>query len=175
MATTNLAAETHHSISGVLLRPWRLLLDVSALSVPVSFSEAAFRLRANFLYFRVNYAIISLIVLLLSLVFRPLSLIIFLLILAAWFYLYLSRDEPVTVFDFPIDDRLMLIVLGLVTVLDLFLSHIWWNVFVSLVISAVMLGLHAVIRAPEDVDDQESPYGALLSVVDSPRGEYSQV
>ncbi|XP_057476880.1 PRA1 family protein D-like [Actinidia eriantha] len=166
-------AQIRHSLSATL-RPWGDLLSPSALSLPVSLSEASFRLRANLHHFRLNYAVVALTVLFLSLIFHPLSLIVFLVTLVAWLYLCLARDEPLTLFNRTIDDRVVMIGLGFVTVLALILTSVWLNVVVSAAVSAAVVCLHAVIRFPEDFSG-DSPYGALLSVVDSPRGAYSQV
>ena len=159
-------AQISHSLSAAL-RPWGDLLSPAALSLPVSLSEASFRLRANLHHFHLNYAVIALIVLFLSLIFHPLSLIVFLVTLLAWLYLCLSRDEPLTIFNRTIDDRVVMIGLGFVTVLALILTSVWLNVVVSAAVSAAVICLHAVIRVSEDVGS-DSPYSALLSVVDSP-------
>lgn len=73
------------------------------------------------------------------------------------------------------DDRIVLAVLGLTTVIALILTHVWVNVLVSFVIGGVLVTLHGAFRSTEDLtgDDQESPYNALLSVVDDPQGTYS--
>jgi len=79
------------------------------------------------------------------------------------------------VFDRTVDDRIVLGLLSLVTLIALISTHVWLNVVVSLVIGALLVCLHGAIRGIDDIDDQESPYGPLLSVVDSPRGSYSRV
>lgn len=78
------------------------------------------------------------------------------------------------ILGYPVDDRVVLIFLSVVTVGALGLTRVWWNVVVSLLIGGVIVCFHAAMRAPEDVDDMESPYGALLSVVDdTPQGPYT--
>ncbi|KAL6971746.1 hypothetical protein U1Q18_031428 [Sarracenia purpurea var. burkii] len=167
-------AQIGHSIA-TTLRPWREFFSPSALSLPISFSEATFRIKNNLHHFRLNYTIIALIILFLSLIYHPISIMVFLITLVAWFFLHISRDEPLTLFNRTIDDRVVVIVLSAVTILALILTRVWLNVVVSMLVSALVACLHAVVRFPDDVDDQESPYAALFSVVDSPRGAYSQV
>ncbi|THG13275.1 PRA1 family protein D-like [Camellia sinensis] len=173
-SATDFSSQIHHSISSTL-RPWSQLFSLSSLSLPLSFSEASFRIRTNLFHFRLNYTIISLIILLITLIYHPISIIVFLFTIAAWFYLYIFRHDTLVLFNRTIDDRLVLILLSLATLVALIFTNVWLNVLVSMLISTAVVCLHAAIRFPDDVDDQESPYGPLLSVVDSPRGYYSQV
>ena len=156
-------------------RPWAEFVDLSALSLPLNLSEATPRLFQNLTHFRSNYAMVLLVVLFLSLVYHPISIIVFLIVFAAWVFFYFSRDEPVVVFGFPIGDRVVMPVLGVVTVVALVLTHVWLNVVVSAVIGVALVCFHAVFRGTEDLvmDDQESPYGALLSDDPDTRGNYT--
>ncbi|KAK4357068.1 hypothetical protein RND71_022678 [Anisodus tanguticus] len=159
------------TIAAVNVRPWPLFIDTAALSLPISFSDATYRINKNFRYFTGNYALIILIILLISLITRPISLVLFLIIFAGWIYLYFSRNEPLELFGFDIDDKFVLGFLTLVSFVALLVVKIWMNVVVSIGFGTVILCVHGALRAPEDHED--SPYGALLS--DSPRGNYTIV
>ncbi|KAI3469686.1 hypothetical protein Pfo_026349 [Paulownia fortunei] len=160
--------------NSTVLRPWRQFLDPSALSLPISLSESTYRLGQNLRFFLPNYAILTLLIFLVTLLSRPLSLILFLCIFAAWIYLIFSRDESLTVFDYDIDQKIIVGFLVVMTLGGLFWTNVWLRLFVSLIVGAVIVLLHGLLRAPED-SLEDSPYGSLLNVVDSPRGEYASV
>lgn len=172
-----LSRAKEHGLSVIArLRPWREFLDVSALSLPYSFGESTFRIKKNVSHFSINYTLILLLILFFSLLWHPISMIVFLIVFVAWLFLYFFRDEPLVVFDRAVGDRVVLVVLSLITIVALILSGVWLNVLVSIGIAVALVVLHAAFRFTEDgFDDMESPYGGLLSVVDSPRGNYSHV
>ncbi|KAK3010777.1 hypothetical protein RJ639_011997 [Escallonia herrerae] len=142
---------------------------------PPSLTEASLHLRLNLHHFRLNYTLLLLVAVLLSLLGHPLSLFVAFLTDLLWLYLYLFRDDELVVFNYTLDDRFVFVGLIVVTLFALILTGVWVNVLLALLIGGAVIGLHAALRIPEDFDDQESPFGALLGVVDSPRGSYSRV
>lgn len=157
------------------LRPWPQFVDLSTFSLPVPLSGASFRISQNLRYFFPNYVLIILLTLFLSLIFHPWSLIIFLVVFAGWLFLYFSRsrDDPLILLNYEINDQIILGFLGLVTLLALIFANVWKNVIVSVVIGVLIVCIHGSLRAPEE--DLESPYGSLLSDVTSPQGDYTRV
>ncbi|BFG37833.1 hypothetical protein CerSpe_241070 [Prunus speciosa] len=115
------------------------LLEPTALSLPSNLSEATTRLAQNLTHFRSNYTLVLLTELFLSLLYHPVSIIVFLII-----FLYFSRDQPLEVFGFTVGDRVVMVVLGVVTVLALVFTQVWLNVVVSVVIGVALVSLHAV-------------------------------
>ncbi|KAL9315265.1 hypothetical protein ACSQ67_016266 [Phaseolus vulgaris] len=87
-----------HSLSH--RRPWPELMDRSALAKPTSFSEATVRVRHNVSYFRVNYYVVVSLILAVSLLTSPFSLVLLFSLLASWLFLYLLRpsDRPLRLF-----------------------------------------------------------------------------
>ncbi|XP_073135852.1 PRA1 family protein D-like [Henckelia pumila] len=156
------------------LRPWRQFLDPSSLSIPLSLSESSNRLTQNLRFFLPNYALLTLAIFLLALITHPLNLILFLCIFAAWTFLVFFRDEPLSLLEYDIDQKLVVGFLAVLTLGALFWTKAWLSLFLALIIGAFVIFFHAILRAPED-SLEDSPYGSLLNVVDSPRGQYASV
>ncbi|KAJ0435175.1 putative prenylated rab acceptor P [Helianthus annuus] len=69
---------------------------------------------------------------------------------------------------------MVLIALSVITIISVAVAGVWWNLFVSILILVLVISLHAILTP----DDSESPYGALLNVVDQDGpsgGAYMQV
>ncbi|KAH8495671.1 hypothetical protein H0E87_018737 [Populus deltoides] len=129
-------------------RPWSVFLDLTLLNLPFSIHDITTRITQNVLHFSVNYSIILLIILSLSLLNHPLVLIALFITLIAWLSLYFSREEPLW-----------------------FLGY--QNVVVGGGIAVVLMLLHAALRSTDDLvadDIETSPYANLLSDDD---GDYN--
>ncbi|MED6192595.1 hypothetical protein PIB30_011667 [Stylosanthes scabra] len=158
-------------------RPWEEVFALYSFTLPISLGEAKLRVKRNVDHFHVNYAMIILFILFISLLWHPFSIIVFLVALAAWFFLYFFRDRPVELFGRVIDDRAVAAVLAVVTVVAVALTGVWLNVVVSVLVGIAVVVLHAAFRSTEDLYVDESDGGGLLSFVGSPtkRNNYNLI
>lgn len=145
-------------------RPWKMMCNIYSLGFPKGVADAIGRVRTNLAYFRMNYAIIVLVILFLSLLWHPISLIVFVVMMAVWLFLYFLRDEPLAIFGRTIDDRIVLIVLSVLTIVFLLLTHATSNVLIALLIGAVVVVVHAAVRKTDDLFLDEENAGLLTGV-----------
>lgn len=136
-------------------RPWRELADLHAVGLPPSLGDAYLRVRANLAHFAMNYAIVILVVVFLSLLWKPVSLIVFLVCMIAWLVLYFLRDEPIVLFGRVVGDGVVLAGLAVVTLGLLLLTGATTNILSSLLIGFVLVVLHAALHKAEDNVDEE--------------------
>lgn len=134
---------------------------------PDSISDAASRVRKNYTYFRVNYLSLLALVLALSLLSHPFSLLLLLCLLGAWLFLYFFRpsDQPLVIAGRAFSELETLGILVVLTIVIVFLTSVG-----SLLISALLIGVaivcaHGAFRVPEDLflDDQEPSNAGFLS------------
>lgn len=78
--------------------------------------------------------------------------------MAAWLFLYFLRDEPLVVFGRGIDDRIVLGVLTVLTVVFLLLTDVTVNIVVALAVAAVLIVIHAAVRSTEDLPVEEGGF-----------------
>lgn len=149
-------------------RPWKEMFNFRSISIPRSFREAIGRVKTNLAYFSMNYAIIVLLILFLSLIGHPISLIVFVVMMAAWLFLYFLRDEPLVIFGRLISDRVVLIVLFVITIVVLLLTHATVNILVSLAVGVAVVLIHAALRKTDDLFLDEEASGGLLGSSSGP-------
>ncbi|MCO5549315.1 hypothetical protein L7F22_002783 [Adiantum nelumboides] len=146
-------------------RPWAELLHRPAFVKPTSTRDAFSRIRKNLSYFRRNYALIMLVLIGLSLLWRPISLIVLAVLSAAWIYLYFSRTGPYVICNRPIGENFILALLTAVTIVALaFTPSAGIPLLASVLIWLVAILVHGAFRLPHDdssPDGQE--HASLLS------------
>jgi hypothetical protein len=147
------------------------MADRSQFAKPESLSEATVRVRKNMSHFRINYSLVLIAVVALSLVMHPVYLFVLGSLLAAWVYLYLVRTDPVIAFGRTFSEREVLLGMSVFTLIVIFMTNVG-----SILISAFMIGVglcaaHGAYRVPDDLflDDQEAT-GGFLSFLSSGNG-----
>nr|GMC65415.1 PRA1 family protein F3-like [Ipomoea batatas] len=145
-------------------RPWKEM--VISFSTPGTLAMALSRLKGNVAYFYTNYAILVLVVVFLSLLWRPASLIVFIIMMAAWLYLYFLRDVPLVIKGYAVDERVVLVVLSIFTTL-LLLTTAAANMMTALAVGTAAVAAHGVFSgadnsAPIDQEDGRGKGEAFL-------------
>ncbi|TVT99340.1 hypothetical protein EJB05_33058, partial [Eragrostis curvula] len=137
-------------------RPWREFADPRAVSVPRGCGAAYRRARANLAHFAANYALAVLLVVFLSLLWEPVSLLVFLACMLAWLALYFLRDDPLACCGRAVGEGVVLAFLSTLTILLLLLTGATVNILTSLLVGLAVVLLHAVLHGAADSIDEEA-------------------
>lgn len=153
-------------------RPWKEIFDYHSIGIPSNVNDAIGRIKTNISYFRMNYAIIVLVILFLSLLWHPISLIVFVVLMLVWLFLYFLRDEPLVLFNRTIDDWWVLVALSVVTIGGLLLTKATSNILISLAIGLLVVLVHAALRKTENlfVDQEGAGTAHFLARTPPPPG-----
>ncbi|KAM7476042.1 hypothetical protein LguiB_023285 [Lonicera macranthoides] len=146
-------------------RPWKQMFNFRSIGLPSGFGDAIKRIKTNIGYFQMNYVILVLFILFLSLLWHPISLIVFVAMMAAWLFLYFLRDEPLVILNRTISDRVVMIILAVLTIVLLLLTHATLNILVSLLIGVVLVLVHSAFRKTDDLflDEEAAETSGLLT------------
>lgn len=128
---------------------------LSSFSFPDDFKHSLSRINTNVSYFHTNYAMIVLFVLFLSLLWHPVSLIVFIVMMVAWLFLYFLRDDPIVICGYAVDDRVVLTILSIFTVV-LLVTRATVNVVVGVSVGMAIVGLHGAFRMTDDLNVDEN-------------------
>jgi hypothetical protein len=139
------------------------MVDRSSFAKPESLGDATTRIRKNMSHFRINYAIIIVDIVALSLVLHPVSLFMLGLVLAGWTYLYLVRTEPLVAFGRTFSEREILVIMGVLSVVVVLMTSVGYIFMSALLVGFLITAAHGAFRVPDDLflDDQEASGGFL--------------
>eukprot|EP00897_Mesotaenium_endlicherianum_P003123 jgi/Mesen1/2839/ME000174S02088 len=145
-------------------RPWQEMVDRGSFARPDSLAEATNRIKKNLAYFRVNYGIILAGVVVLSMLWNPISIFWLAVLAGIWTYLFLIRTEPVIVYGRALSEREKFVLLLALTVVITFgLTNVGSILMSGIIIGAAAISVHGACRVPDDLflDDQDA--GGFLS------------
>ncbi|KAA3486127.1 PRA1 family protein F3-like [Gossypium australe] len=140
-------------------RQWKEMANFKSINLPSNINESIQRIRTNAAYFRVNYMIFVLFILFITLLWHPVSLIVFIIMMAAWLFLYFLRDDPVSIKGFVIDDRIVMTGLLVATIALLMLTDVTDNIIVGLSVGLAVILAHGMTRSTDDLfirDEEEA-------------------
>lgn len=152
-------------------RPWHELIDRSAFAKPESLSEATSRIKKNLSYFRVNYGIVLVAMVALSILWNPFSIFCLALLGGMWFYTFMVRAEPIVIYGRSLSEREKFIACVAITILVMFgLTKVGAVLLSGIIIGSAAVCAHGAFRVPDDLflDDQDA--GGFLSFLGPPSG-----
>lgn len=145
-------------------RPWTEMVDRSSFAKPDNLSDALSRIRKNLGYFRANYLAVLLGVVVLSMLYNPVSIIVLALLGSGWAYLFVIRVEPLVISGRVISDREKLVGMAAISILIVFgITSVG-----SILISGVIVGfaaicIHGAFRVPDDLFLDDNDNASFLS------------
>lgn len=143
-------------------RPWSEITDRTAYGKPDSLADATSRIRKNLTYFKVNYVLFVLGMLILCLLTHPVSMFLLLALGTTWVYLFVVRTEALVIQGRQVSDREKLIGMsGLSIVVIFFLSSVGSVLFMGLGLGLLGVASHGAMRVPDDLflDDSAESEG----------------
>ncbi|KAE8698402.1 hypothetical protein F3Y22_tig00110597pilonHSYRG00119 [Hibiscus syriacus] len=132
-------------------RKWEDMIKIHALNLPPNVNEAALRIRTNAVFFKTNYAIVVALLLFLTLLLHPVSLIIIAIMMGAWLLQYMLRDNPLSIYGFVINRTTIITVLTLFTITVFFLTDVMNNVMTGIFFGLTVVVLHGLFRTIDDL------------------------
>ncbi|KAE8687848.1 hypothetical protein F3Y22_tig00111008pilonHSYRG00277 [Hibiscus syriacus] len=129
-------------------RKWEDMIKIHSLNLPPNVNEAARRIQTNVLFFKTNYVIVVALLLFLTLLLHPVSLIIITIIAGAWLLQYFLSDNPLSIYGFVIDRSTIITVLTLFTITMVFLTDLMNNIMTGIFFGFL---LHGLFRTVDDL------------------------
>ncbi|KAG7540997.1 Prenylated rab acceptor PRA1 [Arabidopsis thaliana x Arabidopsis arenosa] len=140
-------------------RPWLELVQCSAFSLPISFTVATERIKTNIMIFRTNYIIIFIVTIFISMLWQPVHLSVFFILIVAWLYVYSRDNEPWVIFGSVIDDSTLVLVLLVLTIGIFLLTDVSRGIMIGVLAGLPVVLVHGMCRNTEMLfvleDDEE--------------------
>mmetsp|Transcript_20475 Transcript_20475/g.28370 ORF Transcript_20475/g.28370 Transcript_20475/m.28370 type:complete len:183 (+) Transcript_20475:104-652(+) len=154
-------------------RPWSEIVDRTAYAKPANFADASSRIRKNINYFKVNYVLFVLGVLIACLLTHPVSMFLLMGLGTSWVYLFVVRTEPLVINGRSISEREKLIGMASVSViLIFFVSSVGSVIFMGLGIGLAGVAIHGSLRVPDDLFlDENNENDGFFSFIKPPNSQ----
>jgi len=141
-------------------RPWLELVQCSAFSLPISFSVAIERIKSNIMIFRTNYIVIFIVSIFISMLWQPVHLSVFVILIVAWLYVYSRDNEPWVIFGSVIDDSTLVLVLLVLTIGIFLLTDVSRGIVIGVLAGLPVVLVHGMCRRNTEMlfvleDDEE--------------------
>ncbi|CAN7108948.1 PRA1 family protein C [Brassica rapa] len=150
-------------------RPWLELVQWSSLSLPTSFTVATERIKTNIMIFRTNYLVIFFVAIFISMLWQPVHLSVFVVLIIAWLYVYSRDNEPLVIFGSVIDDSALVLTLLVLTLCIILLTNVTGGILLGVLAGLPVVLVHGICRNTESLfvleDDEEKV--ATMSVASS--------
>lgn len=145
-------------------RPWSEMVDRSSFAKPDNLSDALSRIRKNLGYFRANYMAVLLGVVVLSMLWNPISIIVLALLGSGWAYLFVIRVEPLVISGRVISDREKLVGMAAISILVVFGITSVGSILISgVIVGFAAISIHGAFRVPDDLFLDDNDNASFLS------------
>ncbi|CAN6912368.1 unnamed protein product [Brassica oleracea] len=151
-------------------RPWLELVQWSSLSLPTSFSVATERIKTNVMIFRTNYLVIFVVAIFISMLWQPVHLSVFVVLIIAWLYVYSRDNEPLVIFGSVIDDSALVLTLLVLTLCIILLTNVTGGILLGVLAGLPVVLVHGMCRNTESLfvlEDDDEEKVVTMSVVSS--------
>ncbi|KAJ0251672.1 PRA1 family protein C [Hirschfeldia incana] len=141
-------------------RPWLEFVQWSSLSLPTSFSVATERIKTNVTVFRTNYLVIFVVAIFITMLWQPVHLSVFVILIIAWIYVYSRDNEPLVIFGSVIDDSALVLSLLVLTLCIVLLTNVTGGILLGVLAGLPVVLVHGMCRNTESLfvleDDEEN-------------------
>ncbi|CAA7062606.1 unnamed protein product [Microthlaspi erraticum] len=146
-------------------RPWSELVTSGAFCLPERLSALPLRLRTNFRYFSVNYAIVVGTCAAFSLItVSPVALVVVGTIIALWLLFHFFREDPLILWSFQVGNRTVLLFLFLVSVWAIWFTSSAASLAIGVGVGLLLCITHSVIRNSDGLflEEDDAVTGGLI-------------
>ncbi|XP_010483092.1 PREDICTED: PRA1 family protein G2-like [Camelina sativa] len=146
-------------------RPWSELVFSGDYSLPWRFSSLLLRLKTNYHYFFVNYAIVVAVCAALALITAsPVALIVVGTVVSLWVLFHFFREDPLILWSFQVGDRTVVVFLVLASVWALWFTSSAVNLAVGVGVGLLFCIIHVFIRNSDErfLEEDDAVTGGLI-------------